>query len=697
MVVKLRRIVLWEAILLLLLATASGTWFSTQYGSGQPAGMGWLFQPALMVATGNGFISPDFRQMHPDVSRFLSGELESITPDIVNSRPVDKNQSSIDAYAGCHPYLIYSIAVTWRIFGISWNSLKALAAVVFMLTAILTYGMFRLGCGRCLSLLGTALFFVSPHFLDPATISLRDASKVPSLFCCFLIIGALIAKPRSKRVVLGLALVLGLTVGVGLGFRQDMLPFFPLGLLALLFAIGRIQAPRRMIWMTVPAVYLIAFLLPAAPVFISMARINGGTPHYLLQSMCTHYEETMGIGPASYNLISSPSDMYIHSVMSSYGLRTHRLTGEEARKGKNEPAPFSRAIMQMGSGVWWDSAMMFPSDFITRCLAATRQITTGSNILTIENHPLMPVQAEVLLTRFFATFGLPLAMLLLLFISLHDRMTAIAAMLFLLALGAYTSLGFHYRHVFHMGFLPFWIVAVVAQMTLETCWRTGKSIRRDGFRACMNTNRPQCAKALKNAAVVAAVAAIILLLPLQILRVVQHRTVSNLLSHYASASLQPLDVERIETNDRVSFRLRSPLPSVQEAAALPYYYTPADYLVLELAPCTKPRNCWIEHDDRAPDLSTRETIAPAMPEDTEPTLFFFPAYLSFAMATAEAGNPGPIGFVRTQFKGVGLPKQHAGAFRRLYRVADVSQFRLLPTITLHADKRAFRHFQTLWP
>ena len=96
--------------------------------------------------------------------------------------------------------------------------------VFFGAVIALSYGIFRLGMGHLLSTMCAFAFMVSSFhlsFLIPSI--LRDYAKAPFILAVILIIGLMIKEPLEKARLLTLSAACGIVIGLGIGFRQDLI------------------------------------------------------------------------------------------------------------------------------------------------------------------------------------------------------------------------------------------------------------------------------------------------------------------------------------------------------------------------------------------------------------------------------------------------------------------------------------------
>src|SRR5262249_40374360 len=135
-------------------------------------------------------------------------------------------------------YLMLSVGWTWRDVGMSFRRLGPLAGLLFGVAIAASYGIFRLGMGRLLAVLCACGFGVSALQLLNLP-ALRDYATAPFLLLLFLLLGLLVTRRPSWRSVLTVSVAFGVVLGIGYGFRYDLLIAIPAFLLAMIFLDAR--------------------------------------------------------------------------------------------------------------------------------------------------------------------------------------------------------------------------------------------------------------------------------------------------------------------------------------------------------------------------------------------------------------------------------------------------------------------------
>jgi hypothetical protein len=121
-------------------------------------------------------------------------------------------------------YLTLVYGALWRIFGLSWGLTAYLIAANAALSALLLYICCRRFAGAALAAFGALAFVLSPVFLENS-LSPRDGIKFPfAIGVATLLIVWGTAACRTWGLLMR-AVVIGLAIGVGYGFRSDLYLF----------------------------------------------------------------------------------------------------------------------------------------------------------------------------------------------------------------------------------------------------------------------------------------------------------------------------------------------------------------------------------------------------------------------------------------------------------------------------------------
>ncbi len=649
-----------------------------------------FFGPAVMVASGHGFITPVASTI-PELANFLNQKRMDFDPKCL---PANFLTFPNDQFQSNHFYLLEATGLLWRVFGINWHVLKLLALILFCAMAGVVYGLFRLGMSRIVSAMGTLLTMTAPLTLSTLP-SVRDFGKAPFILGALLILGYLVTRPVTPRRLLGAALGLGLVIGFGQGFRQDVfICLIPSVLIIAFFARGleRLSAVQR----------LLAVVLLVASYAVVAWPCRGPTSdegtlmfHNVMMGLAPECSDQLGIGRSSYELEYLCNDNFAHATRSSYARRVKGNT--------NVILYMTIEASRVAKDYVRDLVKLFPSDFMTRGYAALR-FALGGNALC--RTPFAAPQDQLLgrMTALHApvaacmnAIGVVAAAIVLLGISRKDLRLAVAVLFLLLYFGSYGAMLFQLRHCFHVCFVQFWFAGLLLDFGLRSIhncrwrivsWQDVETRRMAAF---------------------AVFAAVALLLPLAGLRAYQYVRVGTWIEAFRTAKLERVEVEQRDLDGWPLFRpaglvepwpahtlsreegpkgaLRA-APGTGSASFDAHEMDPAAaYWVVALAGNTTrcPVAVRFESERLSNDFSRILYIQPGGTDVQAETLFFFPVY----------EFPASVTLGQSRFVGVALPPERAAEFRGLYRVADLSNFSFLPVLSLPKDRSLFQRYQTL--
>jgi len=657
-------------LVMVLATTLIGAWMFVGIG-GPPfiqrtLALPWFsFGPAIMIARGQGFQEVALAEC-PEVSAFLNQETASLDvarlPDLLPTQ-------ALHFHHGQHLYLLYTIGLAWRWFGISWLTLKVLLLAFYTMLFPIAYGLFRLGMNRVLSAAGAMLFLMTPFMFD-MVLEPRDFLKAPFILAMMLLIGHVVRKSVKFRALLGLAAALGLVVGVGLGFRHDI----RICLIPCIFALaccprGDKRRPHLQRVAGV-VVFLVSYMVFSWPV--RNAYIESGTPsHDVVMGLATRLEDRLGLERASYERQYHFRDCLAWATVNAYA---RRALDQEQPLHDDTPEQ-----EQAGRQLVIDVVKTFPADMLLRAYATVLWVLSGA----FWPYPDLAPPPHACLQR----YGVLCAVAALLILSAQSTRLAGTVLVLSLYFFGYICIQFQYRHAFHLAFVLLWIVGFLIHQALRVLSYTLRGGGGGGAVALLwPPSRWWRAPALRRMLFFAVAATAAILAPLWAARAYQTRTVSRLADKYAAAALRALEVEARPKDDAVLFHLREPLESQfcrPESHDRRYR---DDQLAVELQASLERREVQIVYaaSDGLPDsLSWTLTIEPTGAEGT--ARLFFPVY----------DTPRNSGARWSRFVGVALPRAHENEFRGLYKVTHEEQFPRALIFTLPADRRMLRPYQTL--
>lgn len=431
------------------------------------------FESALGIACGKGFKSPSRR---PPVLEFLRNyknldaefdcdKIETVTP-IPNSN-----------FTNSHEYLVGSVGLYWKFFGIKWYNVTFLSATLFSLSIAALYIASR-SFAHWFPSLSIALLFATStsHLIFVQT--LRDYSKAPFIIGILAISLYVISKPRRFAKLVSLSALAALLVYAGSKFRVDVLSATPVALLAILLSspafslnqagdkfrngisstgkLARSVATKGLCY----AIVLFAVVaLHHSPSSTSKSGLAGNLLYGLFQPIV----KNIGVAPSEYTLGSIYNDSYNAGLVSAH---SQRMIGYSVEPLSPEQASVTRHLI-------FNWVSTFPGDILTAALAGSIRIT---ELGLIENYtrlvsansvygPLLQKLGFARLALSYFRFSNVTAGLLAISLAcfalfLYRPKLGIFAAFLIFYFGAVASGQWAHRHVFHLETF-FWLSLVI--------------------------------------------------------------------------------------------------------------------------------------------------------------------------------------------------------------------------------------------
>jgi hypothetical protein len=634
------------------------------------------FSAAVALACGKGFVNLDYAAT-PGLARFLSREADAVSCAELSGVA----GGELNVTQRLYRYLMSAAALVWRLRGVSWSALWPLFGVLFATVIAAAYGVFRLGAGRVIAAAAALALVVSSLHLGHLPY-LRDYAKAPFMLSLVLVMGLAATGALSLRRMLAYAALFGLVLGIGFGFRNDLLINVP-PFLAVVFLCtpGRITANLRVKLATV-AVAALVFTVSAWPI---LRGYSGGsnTGHVALLGLMTPFDASLGIRPAIYDWGYAYVDQFAASLVSSYSVRVDRQYSEFM-----SPA-YDRAAMSYLLQV----ARHWPADIVVRAYASTLKILEMPFAIGAWAYA-VPYGAtaawvralydwQVWLLGYLSGHGTLIAAAALLLVASQSVWTAVVLLGLLIYYAGYPAIQFGARHFFHLEFIGWCALAFVAQAVASLAARAA---RRDLVRA------GQAAAWWIGGGRVAAFAILAVALvvaPLAALRGYQSRHVRTLVGGYGAATLVPLHPATVETASAVRIvdaGLWDPLPGETPSVPVRTRYFVVDFTAgADCDAVQLPVRFRYWYEDKTSDLS-REVVLRFVPG--ERVRLFFPAFFNHAWWI----NGGRAAF---HFDAIELPRAHAGCMTALSRIADPDRFGVLLDLTLADDWQQSALYQTI--
>ena len=362
----LRRLVIEFAIAAMLLA-GSGVWATRFWNAwiasgGQPSFYQNYFEPAVMVACGKGFV----------VSQ---GPRPQVLEDFLNRRrdamacsdlPADLPVGRRGLFTGAWIYLQTTVGWAWRVLGISWSRMGPLFGLLFGIVIALAYGIFRLGMGRALALVGALGLATSCIHLENLP-HLRDYAKAPFTLALVLILGILVARPVRRGTLLALAVAYGAVLGIGYGFRTDFLINVPVFLIVVFAFLDGGVGKNLVLKAAASLVCLATFAAVSWPVTSAVYQEGGCQWHVALLGMQSPFDDSLHLAPAPYEFGYAYSDPYVIATVQGFAHRTQPA-------GAPIPHYCSHEYDVQSGRLLKTIVTTFPGDFVARAYASVLQI-----------------------------------------------------------------------------------------------------------------------------------------------------------------------------------------------------------------------------------------------------------------------------------------------------------------------------------
>lgn len=455
------------AIVLVVVAGASTVGQRFLAAKGAVTMFSWELGPAVMVACGAGFLQP--------IETAPLREFLSRTRDGISCDAVDRQGATQPAlFASGERYAIHAAGLALRFGGLSWRTLDAYQGLLFGLTMGLAYGIFRLVAGSALAALGTVVLVWSDQVL--ALLSFRDFGKAPAFFALWLVLGWMVSRniERTSPKLLTSAALAGLLVGIGIGFRIDVLVFVPAILAVVLLAVPGFDRRSLGTKALAGALFILVSLGIGAPILAPMSN-GSNSSHVVVLGLMREFTRNLGLEPPSYDVGDHYSDSQAFSLITAHAGR-----GNDGGAG---PRFLSPGYDAAGTQFVAEMARRFPADAMVRALGATAQAirypfdgASRGEYLRIVPFNESPVFRAIGLARSAALkavegWALMFAGLVLVVVALRSaRIGAVGTGLVIYFCG-YSMLQFSRRHSFHLDLVAIGLSVVAAQMSIE--WLRG--------------------------------------------------------------------------------------------------------------------------------------------------------------------------------------------------------------------------------
>jgi hypothetical protein len=394
------------------------------------------FTPAAMLACGQGFVDVPVEARPPELTRFLDQETRTVDCATLEGLPT---LEVADFHISMRWLFTATAGVWWLAGQPSWGVMEPLMLFLLALCAVGAYGLLRLVARRAVATPLAAVAVLWPWHLLMLP-QLRDYSKAPFLWlgCLGLAVGALGSTLRTRLIAAALG---GAAVGVGLGWRSDVLVLVPVGVVVLLL---QPWEGRRRLWTGPAAVaaFLAAFALTGAPILSAYGGENNGG-----------IVAIEGLAGPSGDQIGLRSDLYRTSYLYN-DVYTIGLVAAHSRLVEHEPGrglPNTPEAAEDADTVYREQAEFLPADTMLRAaLAGIASLRLGAP---------GPLGGLVL--------GLPILFAVLVLLGARRPRALAVVLLLVVPVAGVTALQWNLRHAFHVALAGILVFAALIELGLR--------------------------------------------------------------------------------------------------------------------------------------------------------------------------------------------------------------------------------------
>jgi hypothetical protein len=599
---------------------AAAIWGGLFYGryirsGGRPFFYQTYFEPAVMLACGKGFVIA--QPQPPAVQAFLFERTDRFA---CTDLPGDLRLGTDGLYQRPWRYLMTAVGVAWMLLGISWSGLGPLFGVLYGLTAALAYGLYRLLAGPAAATVCAAALCLSATQLANLP-NLRDYAKAPFMVALVAMLVALVVRPMRPRHVLLVSLAYGLVMGIGYGFRTDLLVAVPPFLMTVfLFLPGAVW---RNLWLKTAAVALFAagFLVAGWPIVAAVFSTGGCQWHVFLLGLTRPFDAALGVGGGAYGWGHVYKDEYMWATVASYANRFRPDLGY---------IEYCSHAYDVASWEYLRRILVtFPADMMTRAYASALQVLD----LPFHRFAVLRDAGPVVAAAFVLAVGATSLRL------------ALFAVFVIVYFGGHAAIQFLPRHYFTFEVIGLAVLAFL----IDRGARLGLSRGSQALRFSQRTPEPENPRTRKPHVYVlrvvrcAVIVAILLLAPLGLLRWYQSRQALRLLDSYVAASTSAMPVRavapgrfRLSATEAGDARAPTEIEAVAALGRSRARFLEAEF---DTAACAPGTTVTFQYDPTYPPTDFTQAVPLRTNEQGVPTRLFEPVYAGFR--GIDVSDPSP--------------------------------------------------------
>lgn len=421
-----------------------------------------------MWACGLGMLHPG--EILDMLSKFSYGQLRTFDCSTFDNL---RSPGPAGFFSKIQPYFTWSSAILWRVFGLNYHAILPLVAILSGLYASGIYALSRLFLDRKFAIPAAIILCFAPLSVG-MSFYLRDFSKAPFFIWAIVFLIMAIREQKFGRSLI-LVIASSAVIGIGYGFRADLLVLFPIG--ALILAIGvrpHSQNSGKPIWaarIVAPVVFLALGLVTSAPVWMQSNIVNN-SGSAIIQGASEHFRTSSGLSGPGYTVGWAYSDE----------LTLSGIAAKERPKIPNwdmqEPEPLKGAsqAQRLSTKNLLSWADIFVADFFAQSLKSAgwvlglpafyERTNVGSRFA---KGRFLSAKLTLPLYGFIGKFWFPIigalgALALLWRRFVHSGREALCLTLLFGFLLIYPALQFSPRHVFHLEFI--WVLSSFSLLAL---------------------------------------------------------------------------------------------------------------------------------------------------------------------------------------------------------------------------------------
>ncbi len=631
----------------------------------QPAFYQLVFEPAVNFACGKGFAI--YNTPNESLYQFLHLETNHFDCKKLPQYPAEVSQFVQKSWF----YLLGSVGLIWKLTGVSWTSVDGFVAVLFAITITLCYGIFRLGMGPVLATPLTLLICASPlnnSFLP----FLRDYGKVPFILAIFFILGLLVKIPIKKYGLLILASLCGVLIGIGYGFRPDLLITIPPVILTILFLIPGGTFANLPWKILASIIMLLTFYIVALPILSSNLHMGSGTFHFPLLGLMKSFDLNLGIIPSIYEFGHQYNDALVDTMVNSYGFQYLHLNSI-GYCTKNYDIASGSLYMQI--------IKSFPADMLTRGYASATQIlnlgfkSQPMAILLPDDFLVLMYQKSRPILGMLKGCGILFAFIVPFLTTLFQLRIGIFLILFLSYFTFYPAIQFDPRHFLHLEFISLWMIGYLIYHSFKL---TYSCYNKNFSETKIFTSRDVFLKKLKATGMVSLVFLGVGFMVIMLAQTIQRKNIKKLINTYETAEKQVIVKSITEESNESTLITFDSSPNITQIN-IPR----SEMLLIEVLGDYCPHkeiNFTLEYsfDPKYPAHNLANKITITTPPFGEKAFVYIPAYQS------QHFKP----------KGISTPTTQTTCIKNIYTVKNLEHYPLWLTLKLPYNYKTNQKFRT---